>query len=227
MLLFIYNKNMTDTLNRNDKSNFIRINNTKDIYLNKNDVEKILNSINLSKPYELSEVIAIFDILDKQKIGKILKSDLVEYIKVNINRKDSHSIEGYLISNSEKAIQLLKNLSKKFELVNDTDAIEDIHWILNCFVNGSWDEIDMLKKGDVEKNETDTIKMYSNAEQNERKKTDINKVHTKKNLDKMNSYTGLNNISVKKNEKSISDEANSNKDENNDIKSRKNLQRNR
>lgn len=33
----------------------------------------------------------------------------------------------------------------------------------------------MLKKGDVEKNETDTIKMYSNAEQNERKKTDINK----------------------------------------------------
>lgn len=218
---------MTDTLNRNDKSNFIRINNTKDIYLNKNDVEKILNSINLSKSYELSEVIAIFDILDKQKIGKILKSDLVEYIKVNINRKDSHSIEGYLISNSEKAIQLLKNLSKKFELVNDTDAIEDIHWILNCFVNGSWDEIDMLKKGDVEKNETDTIKMYSNAEQNERKKTDINKVHTKKNLDKMNSYTGLNNISVKKNEKSISDEANSNKDENNDVKSRKNLQRNR
>lgn len=218
---------MTDTLNRNDKSNFIRINNTKDIYLNKNDVEKILNSINLSKSYELSEVIAIFDILDKQKIGKILKSDLVEYIKVNINRKDSHSIEGYLISNSEKAIQLLKNLSKKFELVNDTDAIEDIHWILNCFVNGSWDEIDMLKKGDVEKNETDTIKMYSNAEQNERKKTDLNKVHTKKNLDKMNSYTGLNNISVKKNEKSISDEANSNKDENNDVKSRKNLQRNR
>lgn len=70
MLLFIYNKNMTDTLNRNDKSNFIRINNTKDIYLNKNDVEKILNSINLSKSYELSEVIAIFDILDKQKIGK-------------------------------------------------------------------------------------------------------------------------------------------------------------
>lgn len=218
---------MTDTLNRNDKSNFIRINNTKDIYLNKNDVEKILNSINLSKSYELSEVIAIFDILDKQKIGKILKSDLVEYIKVNINRKDSHSIEGYLISNSEKAIQLLKNLSKKFELVNDTDAIEDIHWILNCFVNGSWDEIDMLKKGDVEKNETDTIKMYSNAEQNERKKTDLNKVHTKKNLDKMNSYTGLNNISVKKNEKSISEEANSNKDENNDVKSRKNLQRNR
>lgn len=43
----------------------------------------------------------------------------------------------------------------------------------------------------------------------------------------MNSYTGLNNISVKKNEKSISDEANSNKDENNDVKSRKNLQRNR
>ena len=85
----------------------------------------------------------------------------------------------------------------------------------------------MLKKGDVEKNETDTIKMYSNAEQNERKKTDLNKVHTKKNLDKMNSYTGLNNISVKKNEKSISDEANSNKDENNDVKSRKNLQRNR
>jgi hypothetical protein len=218
---------MTDTLNINEKTNFVRINNTKEIYLNKNDVEKILNSINLSRTYELSEVKAIFDILDKEKVGKILKTDLIEYIKVNINRKDSHSIEGYLISNSEKAIQLLKNLSKKFELSKDTEAIEDINWIINCFVNGTWDEIDMLKKGEVEKNETDTIKMYSNAEQNERKKTDINKVHTKKNLDKMNSYTGLNNITVKKNEKSISDEANSNKEEFNDVKSRKNLQRNR
>jgi hypothetical protein len=76
---------------------------------------------------------ALFQELDKDKIGKVSKSKFIDFITKSSSNDRAYksfidSVNEHLYSKSEKILLKLKRLREKEYIKNDRDTLEDLNW---------------------------------------------------------------------------------------------------
>ena len=103
--------------------------------LTEQNIWLIVEKLKLTENIDKNKAKELFEMLDKDKKGKIEKSAFIEYI-TNYNQTISDSsiknffelINNELASKSEKIISKLKKLREKSYIQNDNESVNDINW---------------------------------------------------------------------------------------------------
>lgn len=152
--------------------NVIKIN-KEDVNLTLNEVKTCIKEMNIL--LEDTEIVDTFNHIDKDQIGKIKKTELIEHFRCK-NKRASIKIADYFNSNADKAITKLKKLKNKFEKYKDYEAIKDIDWIMTAILSNALGEPEIRKFEDEDPDEQDVLKQYSHAQESIFKRNDINKI---------------------------------------------------
>ncbi len=164
-----------------------------------------MEKLNFTERINKNTTKELFERLDKNKKGKIKKTEFVEYLVSN--RENDSNFRNFfdivnleLASKSEKIVSILKKVREKLNAHKDLESVDDINWynlaknriikqILDSNINNDMHDLEYnaINKFESQANETGNIEnretvqyigQFSKYWDQSRRNSDLSKVHT-------------------------------------------------
>ena len=182
---------MDNTEINSNKSNFNKFTPFSTYRLSVDDMCDLISNLQLQEKYNRTSVLQIFDKLDTTNTGFIDRNELFDYLEnLDANNKE-HNYKELLekfnqtvLSKSEKILFRLTKLRKKIYIQNDSEALEDINWIINNILDKDILEPDILDIHMKTQNEEDlgALRQYSNFQDICLQRNDLKTLNSSKTL---------------------------------------------